>query len=79
MCELGDVLGEYDKAAQALEKAVEAAPADATINEHLGDALWKVGRLREARFQWQAALGLDAEDTQRTTLRGKIEHGLAQK
>jgi Flp pilus assembly protein TadD len=72
-------LGEYDKAAQALEKAVEAAPADATINEHLGDALWKVGRLREARFQWQAALGLDAEDTQRTTLRGKIEHGLAQK
>jgi tetratricopeptide (TPR) repeat protein len=72
-------LGEMDKAVPALEKAVEAAPADATINEHLGDALWKVGRQLEAKFQWQRALLLDTDDdTQRVSLKGKIEHGLAQ-
>ena len=69
--------GEYDQAAQSLEKAVEATPADATINEHFGDALWKVGRHTEARFQWQRALGLEIdEDSQRTELKNKLEHGL---
>jgi predicted negative regulator of RcsB-dependent stress response len=31
-------------------------PGDATINDHLGDALWSAGRQEEARFQWQHAL-----------------------
>lgn len=73
------VLGEYDKAVVHLEKAVEAAPADATINEHLGDAYWKVGRRTEARYQWQRALTLDVEDAQRAAIGKKIEHGLTQK
>ncbi len=73
------VLGEYDKAVVHLEKAVEAAPADATINEHLGDALWKVGRRTEARYQWQRALTLDVEDAQRASISKKLEQGLAQK
>ena len=74
------VSGDYQKAVEQLEKAVESEPADATINEHLGDAYWKVGRHTEARFQWERALGLDVEEeSQRTALRGKIEHGLAQK
>jgi Flp pilus assembly protein TadD len=71
------ILGEYDKAVTHLEKAVEAAPADATINEHLGDALWKVGRLTEARYQWQRALTLDVEDAQRASISKKLEQGLA--
>jgi Flp pilus assembly protein TadD len=71
--------GEFEKAVAQLEKAVESAPADATINEHLGDAYWKVGRQSEARFQWQRALNFDVEDTQRTALNTKIAHGLAQK
>ncbi|MGE4063206.1 MAG: tetratricopeptide repeat protein [Rhodospirillaceae bacterium] len=73
------VLGEYDKAVVHLEKAVEAAPADATINEHFGDALWKVGRRTEARYQWQRALTLDVEDAQRAAISKKLEQGLAQK
>jgi predicted negative regulator of RcsB-dependent stress response len=73
------VLGEYDKAVTHLEKAVEAAPADATINEHFGDALWKVGRRTEARYQWQRALTLDVEDAQRASISKKLEQGLAQK
>lgn len=71
--------GEFEKAVAQLEKAVESAPADATINEHLGDALWKVGRRIEARFQWQRALGLEVEDAQRVAISTKLEHGLAQK
>jgi len=72
------VLGEYDQAVVHLEKAVEAAPADATINEHLGDAYWKVGRRTEARYQWERALTLDVEDAQRATISKKIQSGLAQ-
>lgn len=72
-------LGEYDKAVVHLEKAVEAAPADATINEHFGDALWKVGRRTEARYQWERALILDVEDAQRAAITKKLEQGLASK
>lgn len=82
MDSLGWVLytvGEYDKAVVQLERAVEGAPADATINEHLGDAYWRVGRRAEARFQWQRSLSLDVEDSQRAAIQAKIERGLAQK
>ncbi len=70
--------GEYDLAVQNLEKAVESAPSDGTINEHLGDAYWKVGRRNEARFQWNRALSLEIEEPQRATIRTKLERGLAQ-
>ncbi len=72
-------VGEYDKAVQQLERAVEGAPGDGTINEHLGDAYWRVGRKSEARFQWQRALSLDIDDSQRTGLQNKLARGLAQK
>jgi len=71
--------GEYELAVQSLEKAVESSPSDGTINEHLGDAYWKVGRRNEARFQWQRALGLEIEEPQRETIRTKLERGLASK
>ena len=38
-----------------LERAVELKPDDPTINDHLGDAYWRVGRVLEARFQWSHA------------------------
>ena len=34
-------LGRYDDAAKTLEAAVLLVPGDPTINDHLGDALWK--------------------------------------
>ncbi len=71
--------GEYAQAVQSLEKAVESTPADATVNEHLGDVYWKVGRRNEARFQWERALGLEIDEELRVGLRKKLERGLAQK
>jgi Flp pilus assembly protein TadD len=71
--------GDYKGAVTYLEKAVELEPADPTLNEHLGDVYWKVGRKKEARFQWQRALTLKPEAKQKTSLQAKIEQGLAQK
>lgn len=49
------VAGDPRSAVPVLEKAAEGAPSDPTINEHLGDALWAVGRYFEARYAWAAA------------------------
>jgi tetratricopeptide (TPR) repeat protein len=55
--------GDYGKAVQVLEQAVSLDAGDAEINDHLGDAYWRVGRKDEARFQWANVLTLkpDAE------------------
>ncbi len=58
----------YEEAVKHLERAVELKPEDPTINDHLGDAYWRVGRKLEARFQWahaarpEARAGRAAED-----------------
>ena len=52
-------LGRYDDAVRELEKAVELKAGDPVINDHLGDAYWKVGRTLEAKFQWNARQGLE--------------------
>ena len=52
--------GEFDTAVPLLEKAVEGAINDVTINEHLGDAYWHAGRAIDARYAWRSAL-LQAE------------------
>jgi Flp pilus assembly protein TadD len=72
------LMGEYAAAVVQLEKAVELQPSDPTINEHLGDVYWKVGRRNEARFQWRRAISLATEEAQKTALRAKLEQGLAQ-
>ena len=48
-------MGRYDEAVRELEKAVELKAGDPVINDHLGDAYWKVGRKLEAKFQWNHA------------------------
>ena len=59
-----------------LEQAVHLEPNDPEINDHLGDAYWKAGREREARFQWRIAIDVDetGDVTERAT--PKLEHGL---
>ena len=56
-------LGDFTKAVTTLEHAVSLDAGDAEINDHLGDAYWRVGRRDEARFQWRAVLTMkpDAE------------------
>ena len=46
------------------------------LNDHLGDALWKVGREREARFQWDQSLSLKPEPEDALKTRRKIDEGL---
>lgn len=68
---------QWDAAVTTLERAVAVEPGDPTINEHLGDAYWRVGRLLEARFRWNAARALEAEAEQVSRLDEKILFGLA--
>ncbi len=67
--------GQYDRAVPLLERAVQAAIADVTINEHLGDAYWKSGRRIDARYAWKAAL-LVAKDDAAKRVSSKIDVGL---
>jgi hypothetical protein len=59
-----------------LERAVELKPQDPVLNDHLGDALWRVGREREAKFQWDQALTLDPEPEEVEKLKKKLVEGL---
>jgi Flp pilus assembly protein TadD len=65
-------LGDYKKAVQKLEEAVELEAGDPEINNHLGDAYWKVGRRDEALFQWRRVLTLQPDAKIRADAEQKI-------
>ena len=69
-------LGRYDEAAQTLQAAVLLVPGDPTINDHLGDALWKAGRKMEARFQWNHALTFSEDAGEKANIQQKLKSGL---
>ena len=67
--------GQNNRALEYLEDALSGQPQDATINEHLGDVYWSIGRKYEARYAWQSArLFAEADDQKR--LADKIDIGL---
>jgi len=66
--------GEYSKAANTQQKALELVGDDATMHEHLGDIFWKLGKKEKAIEQWQQAIALDAKNT--AILHQKIKHGM---
>ncbi|CAN5326065.1 tetratricopeptide repeat protein [soil metagenome] len=68
--------GQYDVAVETLEQAVSKEPANAEINDHLGDAYWQVGRKREAGWQWSRVLTLDPDAERRAEVEAKIADGL---
>jgi tetratricopeptide (TPR) repeat protein len=67
--------GRQQEAIATLQLAAAADPSETEIHEHLGDALYTVGRKFEARHAWQAAL-LTAEDDVKTRIEGKLGAGL---
>jgi tetratricopeptide (TPR) repeat protein len=67
--------GRYADAIETLERAAAKDPRQPEINEHLGDALYAIGRRYEARFAWNAAL-ISAEDDVAARIRIKIAAGL---
>jgi tetratricopeptide (TPR) repeat protein len=68
--------GQYDIAVDTLEQAVAKEPANAEINDHLGDAYWMVGRRREAGFQWSRVLTLDPDAERQAEVERKLIEGL---
>lgn len=68
--------GQYEQALSNLEQAVAKEPANAEINDHLGDVYWAVGRKREAGFQWDRALSLDIDDERREAVVSKLRERL---
>lgn len=75
-------LGYYTESIPFLEQAANGMPYSSVINDHLGSAYWKVGREREAKYQWQKALDVfdkDQDITPEVTkeeIQNKIENGL---
>lgn len=69
-------LGDYENAVVFLERAVLLMSKDPTVNDHLGDVYWRLGRTREAKFQWERALTLKPEPEDETAIRKKLENGL---
>lgn len=67
--------GRVDEAIEVLQRAAVSDPAQAEIQEHLGDALYTAGRHFEARFAWSAALAT-ADDEDSARIKRKIESGL---
>ena len=69
-------LGDYKQAVQRLEEAVELEAGDPEINNHLGDAYWRVGRKDEAQFQWRRVLTLKPDDKIKASAEAKLASGL---
>jgi len=69
-------MGDYQKAVQKLEQAVELDAGDPEINNHLGDAYWKVGRRDEAQFQWRRVLTLNPDAKIKAAAERKLASGL---
>lgn len=68
--------GDYASATPYLEKAVELLPGDPTVNDHLGDVYWRVGRKTEARFQWERSLTFSPDEDLSKRLQQKLKEGL---
>lgn len=65
-------MGDYKQSVEKLEQAVELDAGDPEVNDHLGDAYWKVGRREEAQFQWRRVLTLKPDDKIRAKVQAKL-------
>lgn len=68
--------GDFKGAVDTLEQAVLLEPGDPELNDHLGDAYWRVDRKDEARFQWGRVLTLEPEEGLRKEAQRKLKEGL---
>jgi tetratricopeptide (TPR) repeat protein len=64
--------GDRADAVRWLEHAVELQPEDSTVNGHLGDAYWAIGRRTEAQTQWRRALVLNPAPEEAAQLNAKL-------
>ena len=69
-------LGDYKKALETLERAIDLEAGDPEINNHLGDVYWRVGRKDEAVFQWRRVLTLSPDEKLKADIEKKLSAGL---
>lgn len=69
-------LGDYSTAVDKLEQAVSIEAGDPDVNNHLGDAYWRVGRRIEARYQWSRVLTLEPDAKLKAEVEAKLKNGL---
>lgn len=69
-------LGEYEKALEPMERAVSLMSVDSIVNDHMGDVYWKLGREREARYQWKRALLFNPTPIEAEKINNKLVNGL---
>ncbi len=67
---------DYENAVPVLEQASLLLPYDPTVNDHLGDAYWKVGRKLEAKFQWRRAINHSKDSAQIEEIKNKLISGI---
>jgi Tfp pilus assembly protein PilF len=65
--------GDYMRAVEQLERAVEITVDDPTIIEHLGDAYEKIGKRDLALVRYRDALKRSKEEEQTKRIREKIQ------
>jgi tetratricopeptide (TPR) repeat protein len=78
MGEASLAVGRLEDAVAFLDQALRSAPGDAGIAESLGDALWRLGDRRRARYMWSRALSRVTDEGARAVLAGKLDFGLDQ-
>jgi tetratricopeptide (TPR) repeat protein len=69
---------DYASAIIDLERAVQLDASDPEVNDHLGDAYWRVGRRLEAQYQWRRVLSLNPDAKMRAAVEAKLKNGLPQ-
>jgi len=70
-------LKRYKDSKRYLQLAVKLIPADPTVNDHYGDALWMNGNKIQARYYWNYVLNLkDIEKDLKNNIKNKLISGL---
>ncbi len=69
-------MGAFEQAIPYLERAAELMPTEPETIDHLGDAYWRAGRQKEARYAWAEALRLAPDGVREAALRDKLDRGL---
>ena len=72
-------LGRYEDAVKTLTAAVLLVPGDPTINDHLGDAMWRADKKIAARFQWNHAITFSTDADEKAAIERKLKTGLIEK
>ena len=63
---------QYDEAQTFLEKASEIMPNDYTINDHLGDLYWQIGKKNIAVYEWNQSIENCQDNMEKDRIRKKL-------